>query len=70
MQDIQNIPNPDVNTTINENDFGTHSEDIERPEKDIPLPPDSPAPAPIEEPPAETERAPVDEDTPEAPRIV
>lgn len=29
MQDVQNIPNPDVNSTETEEDFGSHS-DIEQ----------------------------------------
>ena len=60
MQDIQNIPNPDVNSTEGEDQFGNHS-DIERENEsnrsnsveDVPLPPDEPRPAAIEEPPDE-----------------
>ena len=58
MQDVQNIPNPDVNSTERQDDFGNHS-DIERENEsnesnsveDIPLPPTEPRPASIEEPP-------------------
>ena len=62
MQDIQNIPNPDVNSTEREDGFGNHS-DIERENEgqsvdieNIPLPPDKLPAVPIEEPPAETDR--------------
>ncbi len=66
MQDLQNIPNPDVNSTEREDEFGNRS-DIERENEsnenveDIPLPPDAPKPASIEEPPADTEKAKIDE---------
>ena len=69
MQDIQNIPNPDVNSTEREDDFGNRS-DIERENEsnsgnesveDIPLPPTEPKPAPIEEPPADTDKGSIDE---------
>ena len=58
MQDIQNIPNPDVNSTEREDEFGNHS-DIERENEsgtdteNIPLPPTEPTRAPVEEPPDE-----------------
>ena len=59
MQDVQNIPNPDVNSTERDDDFGSHSdvhsdtpEDIERP-TDNQTPPDRQPNAPVEEPPAE-----------------
>ena len=57
MQDVQNIPNPDVNSTEHEDDFGNHS-DIEGENdnsdtENIPLPPNEPKPAPVEEPPAD-----------------
>jgi len=58
MQDIQNIPNPDVNSTTREDEFGNHS-DVERENEsgtdteNIPLPPTEPKPAPVEEPPDE-----------------
>lgn len=59
MQDIQNIPNPDVNSPETNDDFGNHSEreDVEN----IPLPGDEPKPASIEEPP-DTDRAEIEED--------
>ncbi|GEM_PF-1893688 len=66
MQDIQNIPNPDVNSTEREDDFGNHS-DIERENEsstdteNIPLPPTEPKPAPVEEPPDDTDKASIDE---------
>ena len=64
MQDVQNIPNPDVDSVVNDNDFGSHSEippdlqnergsqntDVENPKNDIPLPPDSQPHVPVEEP--------------------
>lgn len=76
MQDVQNIPNPDVDSPVEDNDFGNHS-DIEREEREkedggvenIPLPPDEPKPASIEEPP-DTEKAPVDDDNPQHKQIV
>lgn len=54
MQDVQNIPNPDVNSNQDDDDFGSHSEfpdtDVEQPKEETPTPPDrSPRPA-IEEP--------------------
>lgn len=63
MQDVQNIPNPDVDSIARDNDFGSHSSvgqdypnpDVEQPTKDIPVPPDREPSAPIEEPPAGTE---------------
>jgi hypothetical protein len=67
MQDVQNIPNPDVNSTEREDDFGNHS-DIERENEsdntdtdNIPLPPTEPKPSNIEEPPDDTDRAGIDE---------
>ena len=66
MQDIQNIPNPDVNSTEREDDFGNHS-DIERENEsnenveDIPLPPNEPKPAPVEEPPDDLDGKRIDE---------
>lgn len=71
MQDVQNIPNPDVNSYGGEDDFNTHSDnsDVERPEESIPPPPDREPNAPVEEPP-DTEQAPVGEDENEPTRIV
>ena len=66
MQDLQNIPNPDVNSTESEDEYGNRS-DIERENEsgsaveNIPLPPDEPKPAPVEEPPADTDKASIDE---------
>ncbi len=61
MQDVQNVPNPDVNSTVRDDDFGSHSDvnpeipntDVEQPKGDIPVPPDREPSAPIEEPPAD-----------------
>lgn len=60
MQDVQNIPNPDVNSTERDDDFGSHSDvysdtpdsGIEQP-TGTRTPPDRQPSAPIEEPPAE-----------------
>ncbi|HXG86377.1 MAG TPA: hypothetical protein VNI84_20330 [Pyrinomonadaceae bacterium] len=57
MQDVQNIPNPDVNSIEDDGDFGSHSDfpntDVEQPKEETPPPPDRlPQPA-IEEPPAD-----------------
>jgi len=73
MQDVQNIPNPDVNSPESGDDFGSHSrinqnEDIEQPGDTIPVPPDSEPAAPVGEPP-ETERPPIEEDQTEPKRI-
>ena len=73
MQDIQNIPNPDVNSPDAGDDFGSHSDqnqDIERPNEDIPVPPDAERPVPIEEPPSAEDQAPIEEDQTEPKRIV
>ena len=65
MQDVQNIPNPDVNSVEEDDNFGSHSDvqpdsrtdkdsqdmDIERPSEDIPVPPDRQPNAPVEDPP-------------------
>ncbi|CAN5595601.1 hypothetical protein BH10ACI1_BH10ACI1_32150 [soil metagenome] len=56
MQDVQNIPNPDVNSTEREDEFGNHSDvehenDSQSKSEQIPLPHDEPKPSPIEEPP-------------------
>ena len=73
MQDVQNIPNPDVNSTIRDDGFGSHSDTEEIPEgtdtENIPLPADKPKPAPIEEPP-NPEDAEIKEDNNEPQRIV
>lgn len=70
MQDVQNIPNPDVDSISRDDDFGSHSDvrqdypntDVEQPTDDIPVPPDREPSAPIEEPP-------VDDDMEEHKRI-
>ena len=72
MQDVQNIPNPDVNSTVRDDDFGSHS-DVEQPQEDtqennIPLPGNEPQPTPIEEPPS-PDNAEIDEDNDEPMRI-
>ena len=59
MQDVQNIPNPDVDSAESNDDFGSHgaidqdldNEDIENPSDKIPVPPDQETGAPVEEPP-------------------
>ena len=90
MQDVQNIPNPDVNSTETNDDFGSHSDveqeldqgdienpnttgrktdDIERQDETIPVPPDSePQKAPVEEPP-DVNSSPIEEDQNEPKRI-
>jgi len=73
MQDVQNIPNPDVNSPDAGDDFGSHSnesQDIERPDEDIPVPPDGNRNVPIQEPPTTEDRAPIEEDETEPKRIV
>jgi len=58
MQDVQNIPNPDVNIIEDDGDFGSHSDrdapntDVEQPKRDAPSDREAPE-APIEEPPNE-----------------
>lgn len=76
MQDIQNIPNPDVNSTEHDNDFGNHSDienelpntDVEQP-NNLPLPPDQEHDAPVEEPP-ESRKPPINEDNPQPAKLV
>lgn len=61
MQDVQNIPNPDVDSIIRDDDFGSHPDtsrdypnpDVDQPTEDIPVPPDREPGIPIEEPPAD-----------------
>lgn len=65
MQDIQNIPNPDVNSPNAGDDFGSHegiqpdrdNTDIEKPRDDeaVPVPPDQQPTVPIEDPPGSNE---------------
>jgi len=65
MQDLSNIPNPDVNSTEKEDEYGNRL-DIERENEnnenveDIPLPPTEPKPASIEEPPDDTDKGSID----------
>lgn len=84
MQDVQNIPNPDVNSIENDEDFDSHSDvhpdsrtdkdaqdfDIERPEEDIPSHNDDRRNVPVEEPPGEMDKAPVEEENTERQRLV
>ncbi len=84
MQDVQNIPSPDVNSVVKDDDFGSHSdvhpdspndtnkrnEDIERPTGDIPVPPDTEINAPVEEPPNERDKPSIDEDSKQPTRLV
>lgn len=65
MQDVQNIPNPDVNSIEGDGDLGSHSgnnsdisnSDVEQPETENPTPRDRMPSAPIEEPPADEDAA-------------
>ncbi len=63
---MQNTPNPDVNTPITDGDSDNNSDieqinDNEKGNEEIPLPPDTPPPASIEEPP-DTEKPAIKED--------
>ena len=78
MQDIQNIPNPDVNTRDVEEDFGSHEGlqpdrddgDVENPRDDevVPVPPDQQPTVPIEDPPGSNE--PPVGDVDDSPKII
>ena len=78
MQDVQNIPNPGVDSINTEDDFGSHSDypDIDKTDAensdvdDIPVPPDSEPAHPVEEPPTDVERPPVGEDNNSPKQIV
>jgi hypothetical protein len=86
MQDLQNIPNPDVDSVEidDRSGFGSHSDispgiennrnsqdsDIESPREDIPLPPDSQTTVPVEEPPEINEQPGIGEDNTEPQRLV
>jgi hypothetical protein len=85
MQDVQNIPNPDVNSVeIEEDGFGSHSDvlpdsrtdrdsqdfDIERPMEDIPLPPHTEPVAPVKDPSGEIEQPPMGGENAERQRLV
>jgi hypothetical protein len=68
MQDIKDIPNPDVNSTEREDEYGNRS-DIERENEsggsdveNIPLPPGEPKPAAVEEPPDDRDRSGIDQE--------
>ncbi|MDQ3087434.1 MAG: hypothetical protein M3Q78_02420 [Acidobacteriota bacterium] len=70
MQDIQNIPPPDVNPTERDEDFGSHSDidqDLDNDEA-IPVPPDQQPAVPIKEPP-DVNKSPIGEDENEPKRI-
>ncbi|MCY7377249.1 MAG: hypothetical protein LH472_14910 [Pyrinomonadaceae bacterium] len=71
MQDIQNIPNPDVNSPETDEDYGRipHS-DIERPNDSIPVPPDEMPPPVIDEPTDVEPQPKIDEDNTEPKMIV
>ncbi len=59
MQDVQNIPPPDISSPDRDNDFGSHStiepdldgEEPTNPQDDVPLPSDREPSVPIQEPP-------------------
>lgn len=78
MQDIQNIPNPDVDSLERQDDFDSHSDypdvgrtDVENPDvDDIPLPPDQQPAQPVEEPRSDVEQPPIEENKDEPKRIV
>ena len=84
MQDVQNIPNPDVDSFENEDDFGSHSDvhpdspisdnvpdsNNEITHEEIPVPPDSRQNVPIEEPPEERDKPAINENTNEPQRLV
>ena len=77
MQDVQNMPPPDTNSTERDNDFGNHSaididldnESIDKPNEPLPVPPDQKPMSPIEEPP-NAEKVPIEENTDEPKQIV
>ena len=84
MQDVQNIPNPDVDSFENEGDFGSHSDvyqdlpdsdnvpnsDTETTNEEIPVPPGSEQNVSIEEPPEERDKPAINENTNEPKRLV
>lgn len=80
MQDVQNIPNPDVNSPEANEEFSNHP----RPERDprniedlpediegepIPIPPGENAPLPVEDP-NKKDRIPIDEVDENAPKKI
>ena len=76
MQDVQNIPPPDVNPNERNDDFDSHSEiepnhdneDIEKPDEVIPVPPDQQPVVPIKDPP-DVNNPPIGEKNDEPERI-
>lgn len=72
MQDVQNIPPPDVNPSERDDDFGNHSDikqDLDNEDENpIPVPPDQQPVVPIKEPP-DVNKSPIDEDNEEPKRI-
>lgn len=85
MQDVQNIPNPDVNSVeIEDKGLGSHSDvlpdsrtdrdsqdfDIERPKEDIPLPPHTEPVSPVREPTEDVEKPSIGEENTERERLV
>ena len=76
MQDVQNIPPPDANSTERDNDFGNHSDipvdldnEIEKPDESVPLPPDQQPFAPVREPTGE-DKYPVGENNEKPKQII
>lgn len=70
MQDVQNIPPPDINSIESDEDFGSHSDveqDLDNNEV-IPVPPDQQPAVPIKEPP-DINKSPIGEDEDEPKRI-
>lgn len=71
MQDIQNIPNPDVNSPETDEDYGRNpNSDIEQPDDSIPIPPDEIPPPPIDEPGEIEPQSKIDEDNTDPKMIV
>ncbi len=72
MQDVQNIPPPDVNLTERDNDFGNHSnikKDLDNEDEEtIPVPPDQKPVVPIKDPP-DVNNSPIGEGDEEPERI-
>ena len=70
MQDIQNIPNPDINSPETDEDYGRNpNSDIEQPDDSIPVPPGEILPPPVEEPPGIEDKPRIEEDNTE-PKIL
>ena len=71
MQDVQNIPNPDINSPETDEDYGRnpHS-DIEQPDDSIPVPPGEMPPPSVEEPPGVRDKPRIEEDNTEPKMIV